>query len=345
MPIVVRRLAIASPQWNGVTIDSGAEVQHLANRRTSDYFHLGVIYIIWATSYLAMKFGLSGEHPFRPFQLQGARLLLGGAALSVLAYRQGRLRGFGWWELSTCVISTGLFWICRNGLALLAVRELPSGFVAMAMGTIPLWSAALQVIMLRQRPDRPVVLLLGFVGLILILWPVLAPSFGHASHLPHGSPIALWTLIVAPIAWVLASAMQAPLQQRMDGMMTAAVQLLLGGAYGTGRGRHRSASLASSPDWPAVLALLYLALIASALNFASYIKATTLFPVNVVAAFAYVNPILGVILGWLVLHERPAGISMFGMLVVTASVVLTLQRRSLPQKRHAPNPSKKSQHS
>ncbi|MGI4814149.1 MAG: DMT family transporter [Janthinobacterium lividum] len=302
-----------------------------APRRSSDYLHLAVIYVVWASAYLAMKLGVSGPNALSAYQLQGARLLLGGAVLGLLAWMQGRVARIGLYEFGICAISALLFWVLGNGFAMLALRELPSGFVAMAMGTIPLWSAVLQALLTRRLPSTPLTLLLGFGGLVLILWPTLAPAGGSL----HTSWRTLGALLLAPVAWVIASAMQARLQQRMDGMTAASLQLLMGGLMGLLVAWIEYQPLPAHPSPLTLSALLYLALVGSALSFASYIKASALFPISVVAAFAYVNPLVSVLLGWLVVNERPAPISLLGMLVVTASVVVMLNRQRAEQSARA----------
>lgn len=292
------------------------------SRQPADYFHLFVIYIVWASGYLGMKLGMSGPDPLTAYQLQGGRLVLGGLVLGLIARFQGTLRMPDRDELVICLVSAFLFWICGNGFALLALRDLPSGFVAMGMGTIPLWSAAYNAIRTRRRPERPFALVIGFIGLVLIY----LPTMSNGAQL-HASPFSLLALFLAPIFWVIATSLQPTLQRSLNGTVAASTQLIMGGLMSAGFALFQATPLPSPPGTQSLLAALYLALIASALSFQSYMRATALFPANTVAAFAYVNPIVGVLLGWAVLSEEPVPVSFAGMVIVILSVVLSITKR------------------
>ncbi|WP_454749049.1 DMT family transporter [Ciceribacter selenitireducens] len=297
-------------------------------RRPGDYIHLFMIYVVWATGYLAMKIGLTGPNAFEVFQLQSLRLFLGGGILTAIAIATGRFTRPGSREFAICVVSGLLFWIFANGGALFAVRELPSGFVVMAMGTIPLWSALYRGLTSRNGNGSVVALLIGFAGLALILYPTL--PLGQQSL--HVSGLAMVALVGAPVAWVAATQLQPYLRPRMDPISAAGLQLIIGGALALVLTEIGDQPWPSPPSTTSLLSLLYLAVFASAITFYSYVSATSLFPGDVVSAFAYVNPLVGVFLGWLVLDERPAAISLLGMVLVVASVIVTLRRdQKIPQ--------------
>lgn len=289
--------------------------------RPIDYTHLAVIYIVWGTVYLGLKIGVNGPGSFTPFQMQAARLLLGGGVLAAIAWAQGRFGGFDRAVWIGCAISAAMFWIGGNGLTIVAVKELPSSFVAMAMGTIPIWSAVLHLARERRVPSAPLPLLLGFVGLVLIFWP----AFGNSSSLGQASIWAIAALFIAPITWVVGTAMQPALLRKVDGLALAAVQLLMGSALALGVTLFEGVAWPGPPSSNAILALLFSGLFGSALAFSSYIAATQLFSRPVVAAFAYVNPAVGLVAGWLILGEWPELISLLGTVVVTLSVILTLR--------------------
>jgi drug/metabolite transporter (DMT)-like permease len=288
-------------------------------RHSSDYVHLFVIYVIWGSGYLAMKLGVSGPDAFTAFQMQSIRLLIGGAILAAIAWSRGRWTHIGAREWGLLAASAFLFWVCGNGFALLALRDLPSGFVAMAMGTIPLWSAAFEVVRTRRRPGQPMALAIGFLGLVLIYLPTL--SVGDRVE---GSTLSVVLLFIAPIAWIIGTSLQPPLQRTLDGTAAAGLQLMLGGAMAFVLALAEGVPLPAPPSTQTLAATMWMAIIASALSFQSYVRSTALFSPNVVSAFAYINPIVGVVLGWLVLSEVPAPVSLVGILVVIGSVALTL---------------------
>lgn len=290
-------------------------------RPAGDYVHLFMIYVVWASGYLAMKLGIAGPDALTAFQMQGGRLVLGGVLLLAIAWWGGRAGGFGARELALCAAAAFLFWICGNGFALLALRDLPSGYVAMAMGTIPIWSAALEAVRRRRPPAQPLALAIGFAGLALIYCPAALESGSLAAP-----PRALAYLFFAPIAWNLATALQPAIARSVDPAAAAGVQLVLGGLMAGVLAFAEGAPLPDPPGAQSLAAALYLAVFASALSFNSYVRATALFPAPVVSAFAYVNPVVGVLLGWLVLTEEPAPVSLLGMTLVIVGVALTLAR-------------------
>lgn len=288
--------------------------------KPTDYLHLAVIYIVWGSGYLAIKIGVDGPGAFSAFQLQAIRLFIGGGVLALIAWWARAFGGIGRRELLLCVVSAFLFWVGGNGFAIIALRELPSSFVAMAMGTIPLWSAAYHAVRERRLPRHPVAVAIGFVGLGLIFWPTLSPETEEM----HASLLAVAALILAPVTWTLATAIQPGLQRKADATAISAIQLLMGAVMATIIMLIDGAPFPAPPSHEAILALLYMAFIGSALSFSSYIKATKLFPAAAVAAFAYVNPLVGLLLGWLILDEIPEVISLIGTAVVTVSVILTI---------------------
>lgn len=291
----------------------------IANK-PADYIHLAVIYIVWGSGYLAIKIGVDGPGTFSAFQLQAVRLFLGGGVLALIAWLANAFGGIGRRELALCAVSALLFWVGGNGFAIIALRELPSSFVAMAMGTIPLWSAAFHAVKDRRMPAHPLAVVMGFAGLGLIFWPTLFPE----NEAMEASLLAVAALILAPVTWTVATSLQPSLQRNADATAISSITLLMGGVMATAIALIDGSPFPSHPSTEAILALLYMAFIGSALSFSSYVKATKLFPAAAVAAFAYVNPIVGIFLGWLVLDEMPETISLIGAAVVTVSVILTI---------------------
>lgn len=284
-----------------------------------DYLHLAVIYVLWGTVYLGMKLAFGGPDALTAFQLQAERLLIGGVLIAALVGRPRHLLRMTGRQWGVCALCALLFWTGGNGFAILATREFPSSFVAMAMGTIPVWSAILHALVSRRLPTSMGPLVLGFVGLALIQWPSLTAQGDFAG-------VSIWAtlcLLLAPVTWVAATMLQRRLTD-VDLPTVAAVQLILGGLYAAVLALFEGRPWPLLPGTQSLLAMLYLAVFGSAVSFLSYIKAASRFPVAVVALFAYVNPIVGVAVGWLVLDERPPAIALAGMAVVIASVGLTL---------------------
>ena len=240
-----------------------------------------------------------------------------------------RCGGLGPRELMLCAVSGLLFWIGGNGLAIVALTELPSSFVAMAMGTIPLWSVAMSGIVERKLPSGPLPILLGFLGLVLIFWPTLTAQ----SETFNVSFWAVAALVGAPVTWTLATMLQPGLQRQADPTMLSAIQLGFGALGAIVICIFQGAVAPDSPSTTTLLSILYMAVFGSALSFRSYVIATKKFSKPAVAAFAYVNPLVGLLLGWLVLGEWPEFISLVGTALVTLSVIVTLHATAREQRK------------
>ncbi|KHK61549.1 DMT family transporter [Pseudomonas frederiksbergensis] len=293
-------------------------------RRKTDYFHLFMIYVIWATSYLVMKAGIEGAGAFGIFQLQSLRLLLGGGILLFVALLSKCLKPVSPGDLFICAVAGALFWVFGNGGAFIAVAEYPSSFVVMAMGTIPLWSAAYEFIFRKSDSTSGISLLLGFIGLGLILYP----AFSADTHGLHASLSATLALFYAPIAWVVATQLQNRLMLTLNAVYATGLQLVFGGGWALLYSWFAKETWPSAPSTNTLLSLLYLGTVISAATFFSYVRATAIFSKSIVSCFAYINPVVGIFLGWLFMDEQPPAIAIFGMVVVLSSVAFTLVKNS-----------------
>lgn len=287
------------------------------------YAHLCVVYLVWGSVYLAVKLAIAQPGGFAVFQLQAMRLGLGAATLALIPLLRGTFKVQSWRDLRICVICGLLFWVGGNGLAVIALMDLASGFVAMALATIPLWTVMFEAVFDRKvpRPAQFLALLLGFFGLAMIVVPVLE---GQGSDVPPVT--AVLAVIAAPVSWVAASLTQRQIAGRMDSMVAASLQLGVGAA-----GSLILLLLLGQTEFPdaapvSVAAMFYLAFVGSALGFRSYLLALRALPSYVVATFAYVNPVVSVALGWLVLGETLSWLSLAGMAIILGSVALVLSQ-------------------
>ncbi|HSI41049.1 MAG TPA: EamA family transporter [Xanthobacteraceae bacterium] len=293
------------------------------------YGHLGVVYLVWGSVYLTVKIAITQPGGFAVFQLQATRLLLGGALLGAFAAFTSGFRITNGRDVAVCAAGGILLWVGGNSLAAIALQDLPSGLVAMAIGTVPLWTVAAQALIERRRPSygRMAALGVGFIGLGFIIVPLLGAAGGR--HLGAPSVTSVVALLLAPLLWVGGTLVQRGLRGEMDSVVAASFQLLFGGLGALAvmllQGDH---GVASEPLRPvAILAMLYLAVVASAVSFRSYLIAVRSLPAHIVSTFAYVNPVVGLALGWLVLGEEPALSALLGMAIILASVGLLLTRR------------------
>ncbi|MDI4234094.1 EamA family transporter [Bradyrhizobium sp. Arg237L] len=286
------------------------------------YIHLLIVYVVWGTVYPVIRLSLTGPDAPSPLQLQGGRLFLAAVILAALASLSGRLRPVPWHDVGLCVICGLLFWVSGNGFATFALRELPSGCVTMAMATIPLWTALFQFCADRQPIGRPQIaaLVLGFAGMGIVYVP--AFSGGVESHLDK--PIELTAAFLAPVTWAIGSVIQQPSRLKINVTAAASIQLAAGGLACIGLAWLEGTPLPKQLPPGQALAFGYLVVFVGVLCFSSYLRVTRMFPAHIAATFAYVNPIVSVLLASYLLGERPSALSLLGGAIVISSVVILL---------------------
>ncbi len=277
-------------------------------------FHLSVIYLIWGSTYLAIRVAVREGSGFPPFTMAALRTLLGGAFLLLLTGLRGRRLRLTRAELGVLVPSGLLLWVGGNGLVTWAETRADSGYAALLIATIPLWVAAIEAVIDRRTPSAGLVgsLLVGLSGIALLSWPQI--SGGDARDLA-----AFVALLLAPFFWSLGTVLQRRRPVGVSPRVSAGYQQLFGSA-----GFFLTALLvrepAPTPTGEAMAAWLYLVVLGSVVAFSSYVAAVQMLPTRVVATYAYVNPVIAVLLGALVLNEPITAGTVGGMALVLLGV-------------------------
>jgi len=273
-----------------------------------------VVYLVWGSTYLAIRYAVREGSGFPPFTMAATRILAGGAILLFIGllcrYRMQVSRAeWGWLSLSAV-----LMWNGGNGMVTWAEQHAHSGYAALVVGTTPMFSALVESAFNRRRPSSGLVLslLVGFAGLFLLTWPVL-----HRGT--HGDLGATLALVAAPFCWSLGSTIQQRHPLRLPVVVSAGWQQVVG-ALGflvlvvlTGEPRPHPAPEA----W---WAWGYLVLFGSVLSFTAYVVALRRLPMPVVMTYGYVNPVIAVLLGWFFLHETVTITTLAGMALILAGV-------------------------
>ena len=283
---------------------------------------LGTVYLVWGSTYLGI--GVMVED-MPPLVAAGTRFLLAGALLGgFLAFRGGwrRLR-VGRAELWSCALLGLLLPVFGQGMVTVAENGgAPSGLTALLIAAVPLWVLVCRRLS-GERPARSAVAgaVVGFAGLAALLI-----SNGTSAGFP------LWTIglvVFASMAWAFGSWFQSRLRLPRDPFVTAVYEMLIAGALLTVAGvcageRIEPATYAAS-SW---IAWAYLVVFGSVVAFSAYVWLLHAAPVSLVATYAYVNPLVAVFLGWLVLNEAvTVPIAVGGAVVLLAvAVVLRAER-------------------
>ena len=276
--------------------------------------HLLIVYIVWGSTYLAIRVGVREGSGFPPFTLAFTRVLVAAAILMIWArLRRERVR----LSAGELVLLTGsglLLWVGGNGLVCWAEMRASSGFAALLVAAMPIWAELIATIIDRRLPSWRMTssILLGFAGVGVLSWPVLRQ--GTTADI-----LAVIALLLAPLFWAIGSIW---FQRRKPDLSDRAVsgwQQLLGGVGLLAVALLRDEPL-PTPTGEAWLAWGYLVLFGSVLAFTSYMATLRLLPYQIVVTYAYVNPVIAVFLGWLILSEQVTGWTLAGALLVIAGV-------------------------
>jgi drug/metabolite transporter (DMT)-like permease len=265
---------------------------------------LAVTWLIWGTTYLAVKFALGG---FTPLTLSAARFLLAGVLLSVL-HRRGRpsacrLR-------RSALVGTLLFVISMGGVAV-AEQYVASSTAALVISTVPLWSSLLLTVSgTRPHPLEWVGVAGGLLGIsVLAVGPDLT-----------GSPAALLVLLVAAVAWSYGSF----LDRRHPADSDPGLQMSIGGILLlAGAGLHGDLSDLRLPSWGATLALGYLVVFGSIVVMTAYRYLSRNTAPALATSYAFASPVVAVLSGALLLEEPLTRQSMLSCALVVLAVVCT----------------------
>ena len=264
------------------------------------------IYLIWGSTYLGIRIALES---YPPFLMAAIRFPIAGALMFVFL----RWRGMPaptprqWFN---CFVTGSLLLGIGNGLVCYAEQTVASGITAVAVASVALIMAIFAGIY-GQWPNRIewVGLLVGFIGVIVL-------NFGGELR---GSPIGAIALVVATLGWAFGSVWSKH-QDMPAPMMSAAAQMLCGGAslalIALARGEH----MAAWPTARATLALAYLLVAGSILGFSAYIYLLHHTRPALASSYAYVNPPVAVLVGVWLAGETVTTLDVVGMVVILASV-------------------------
>jgi len=297
------------------------------HRRLLPYLSLLVVWIVWGSTYLAIRVAVREVPPFAAATL---RFVASGLVMAVVAFvvdrRDGRpsLRQVADYALiGILLLGVG------NALLMWAEKRIPSGIAALIVAAVPLWITLCEGLRKGGEPWTTRTwtgTLLGLVGVALVARPSDGLGAGHWK--------AVLLLQVGTLAWTFGSLYSQSVSRRPSGSLplasAAAIEMLAAAAvlgleswlFGE---RWSDVALASPSAWGA---LAYLTVFGSLVGFTAYAYCLNELPATIVGTYAYVNPVVAVTLGALFLKEPlSAGVLMGGALIVAAVVITTTRRR------------------
>jgi drug/metabolite transporter (DMT)-like permease len=277
-----------------------------------------IIYFVWGSTFLAIRVGV---HEVPPFLFAAMRFLVAGLVLCGWMIAKGaRSPGKGQW-FSVLLIALLIF-VFDYGLLFWAEQRVPSGIAAVMLATIPVFMALSEIILLRTQRltvRLTVALLIGICGVAVLV--------SHTLNL-GGAPIdakGAVALIFASMSWSLASALTRKLPLPSSKIMSSGAQMLAGGVLLTiaagmlGEFRTFHPAAVSRGVW---FSLVYLIVAGSIIGFTAYLWLLHHESPTKVGTYAYVNPVVAVLLGYF-LGSEPLGVrTILGTLFVLISVVV-----------------------
>jgi drug/metabolite transporter (DMT)-like permease len=327
LPLVPLTLAADDGQMPDMTARDARG--RLLSERVLSWAALGVVYVVWGSTYLAIRVGVAH---FPPLLMAGTRYAIAGALLYPIALRVAARRGAGRGEPGGgarpgirawlgCAAVGLLLLVAGNGGLTVGETTLPSGFAAVLVATVPLWMIVFARLVQKQRvtAKAAVALTVGLAGVAVLV------GDGTASGRITGVAIVLG----AAAAWGLGSVLSHRLPLPGHAMLAAAIEMLVAGAVlltlAAASGEFSRVHWAAIPatSW---IALAYLIGPGSILAFTAYGYALARLPVTTVATYAYVNPVVAVLAGIAFLGEQFTWREALGAALVIGSIVITLQR-------------------
>jgi drug/metabolite transporter (DMT)-like permease len=287
--------------------------------KTKVWIALLALYIVWGSTYLAIRFAVETLPPFLHASI---RFLVSGAILYVWRRAAGdTVPTKSNWK-ATAIVGTFLL-LGGNGLVALAEKTIPSGIAALVIATSPFWLVLFEAI--RSGGAKPtwqsiVGLLIGFSGVFLLIGPA---EFLGAKH--QFDTFGVIVLLIAPILWSLGSIYAKGADMPKSSLMSTGMQMLTGAvalfivSVVTGELRGFNFGDVTMRSW---WGLIYLITIGSLVGFVSYGWLLHNAPISLVSTYAYVNPVVAVFLGWLLAGEELNARIVVASAIIIGSVIL-----------------------
>jgi drug/metabolite transporter (DMT)-like permease len=315
----------------GDSLHSGVEKHRPATPATI-VLAFASVYFFWGSTYTAIRVG-AAQMP--ALLLAGTRFFIAGAIL--LGWCRLRKLRLAWPPKTMLLLwLMGLLILGGGNLGLVYAEEtVPSGLASLMLGVTPLYVALLEMFLPGGEPLPRrgwLGMALGFAGLAALLWPSLRNGL-------EGDRTRLWAvaaLLAGALCWSVGSIVSRRARLNVNSFVAAAWQMLAAGAFSTVLGTVLG-------QWPqfhlnaaAIGAQAYLITGGSLLGYSAYIYLLEHVPVGKVASYAYVNPIIAVLLGILLLHERPQAEEFAGMAAIVLAVFLLTTSRVQARSRELP---------
>lgn len=295
---------------------------------------LWVVYIVWGSTYLAIRVMVE---TIPPLLSSGIRFLTAGLIVyTVLFLKRGRdgVRVTPQQLLYCFLVGTALF-LGANGSVAVGELEVPSSLAALIISSVPLWVIILRAVAGDRVSSGTLIgVLAGFSGVALLVIPGDRP--GGASWWGIG------LIIFASLSWAVGSFWSTRFRMPKDLMVSSTYQMIGGGLSLIVGGLIRGeANGFDASEWSgaSIAGFVYLVFFGSLLAFTAYAWLLQNAPISQVATYAYVNPVVAIILGSVILNEEISSNTLIGAAVIVASVAFIVRKESKPRRTTEPAPA------
>jgi len=270
-------------------------IQHF---NAAGFFHLIVVYIVWGSTYLAIRIAVREGAGFTPFMMAGSRLGVAGLILLGWAILSKQSLGISISGFVPLALSALMLWLGGNGLVTWGSQYVDSALTALIVASVPVWAAGIEAGVDRRLPTWRLVraLVVGTAGILVLSFPALRGG-ARSNLLPLGA------VVLASFTWAAGTLLQSRKRPSVTSVVASSYSMLVG-SVGFGLLAILNKEPLPRPSTEAWLAWIYLVIFGSVVAFTSYSQALRLLPTQIVTTYSYVNPIIAVFLGWLVLREQ-----------------------------------------
>jgi drug/metabolite transporter (DMT)-like permease len=305
-----------------VVIGAGSLRWMLAKRTVQIWLALGAVWIVWSSTYLAIRVVVE---TLPPLLSAATRWAVAGSALYLIASRRGDRRDRPTrrhWR-NAAVIGTALC-LGGNGVVAMAEQRIESGTAALLVATVPLWVALFEWVRHRARLSSPVIvgLVVGFAGTAILV----KPGGARAVDL-FGAGLVL----LAAAVWAAGSLFSRRAELPRRPLVAAGMEMICGGiacALAGSIGGELGRFDLSAVSRASVIGVGYLIVFGSLIGFTCYVWTFRNVPTSLATTYAYVNPLIAVILGALLLDERITATTVAGGLVIVLAVAIIVTATS-----------------
>ncbi len=287
------------------------------------------MYVVWGSTYLAIRIVIETIPPLLSgaTRFVTAALVLGAV---VMLLRGPRAFAMTWRQLGGATLVGLLLLTGGNGMVALAEQHISSGLAALLVASVPLWLVLFRVAV-RDRPQ-----MLTLVGVLVGFGGVAVLSLTGGGGASGGAGIAI--VLLASLSWSVGSFLSSRIPMPADPFAASAIEMAAGGAglILTGRavGEHLNLAAVSGRSWAG---LAYLVVMGSLVAFTAYVWLLGNAPISLVSTYAYVNPVVAVVLGAIVLGEVVTGSMVVAGLVIVVGVALVVSTERVRKSRAVPD--------